>query len=428
MLASVDLTKPRSPWYVAALALASCLILVGGWLARPREIPQSPTPLPSETELEQLARRAERRSLDSMTNYFAGVARDVDSSIVRFPSARMSGIAWDEGLIVTAPLRDGRASGTISVATASGAAAAQPTLWGPQLPVTAFANPNGLAGLTPARRAASPPQPGDWIVAVWQTDNGRAFAAANFQQSAPTTCGLTPGREMVSSLSLTSAMVGGGLFDIEGGLLAVILPCREHIAAVASASIQAILERANAVDQRVLGRYGLAVGPLSEEEKAYFKATEGLLVREVWRGSAGDAAGVRPGDIITALGEQGLVKTDDLRPLTTASDMPFDLAVQRGSKTLKIALPGDALGAAQDKEAGAGLIWESSSRTYGIDAVVPGSRAALAGIESGDSLVRIDQAEPRNLDQVKRIFTNSKSSPVLLEVQRDGRRLAILVR
>jgi hypothetical protein len=68
----VDLTKPRNPRYVAALALVACLILIGGWLARPRDIPESPAPPPSETELEQLARRAERRSLDEHDEVLRG--------------------------------------------------------------------------------------------------------------------------------------------------------------------------------------------------------------------------------------------------------------------------------------------------------------------------------------------------------------------
>jgi hypothetical protein len=81
----VDLPPAQSRKYIAILALIACLILGGGWLLRPREIPNSPAPLPSERELALLARRAERRSLDGMATYFAVTAGDVESSIVHLP-------------------------------------------------------------------------------------------------------------------------------------------------------------------------------------------------------------------------------------------------------------------------------------------------------------------------------------------------------
>ena len=161
--------------------------------------------------------------------------------------------------------------------------------------------------MTPAHRAATVPGAGDWIVAVWRTDTAPAFAAGNFRQPTSLRCYDTPVQEMVSSLSFTRMMVGGGLFDLDGDLLAVILPCREHIAAIAVASIQSMLERADTIEQRLLGRYGLELGPLSEEERRYFKTTNGLLVREVWTGYIGDAAGFRPGDIVTGLSGQAVI-------------------------------------------------------------------------------------------------------------------------
>ncbi len=82
----------RNPRYVAMLALVAALILVAGWFGRPRDIPDVPAPVPSETELETLARRAERRSLEGMARYFEGVSREAAASIARLPNYRISGI------------------------------------------------------------------------------------------------------------------------------------------------------------------------------------------------------------------------------------------------------------------------------------------------------------------------------------------------
>jgi membrane-associated protease RseP (regulator of RpoE activity) len=59
---------------------------------------------------------------------------------------------------------------------------------------------------------------------------------------------------------------------------------------------------------------------------------------------------------------------------------------------------------------------------------VPDSPAAVAGVEPGDRLVRIDHAAPRSLAQIQRIFADTQTVPVLLDIERGERRLAVLVR
>jgi hypothetical protein len=427
MLVAVKVMQSGNRRYIAILALAACFILIVGWLARPREISQSRPPLPSESELAQLARRAERHALESMTRYFAGTAGDVESSVVKVPNTGTSGIVWDERLIVTAPLqRDG--SEAVTVATTSGEGRARAMVWGPRLPLSAVETPSGLSGLSPAHRVPSRQGPGDWIVAVWRTDLERAFAPGHFLQLAPVTCGLSAALEVVSSLSLTGAMAGGGLFDIDGNLLAVILPCEGRFVAIAAPSVESILERADTLEQLLLRRYGLVVGALTEDEKTYFKTDHGVIVREVWTGYRGDEVGLVPGDIITALGEMAVADPEDLRVLTIPSDeQPDELALQRGAQELKIALSGPVVAVPQAAP-GAGLVWNSPQERYTVDAVIPGSRAAAAGVEPGDRLVRIDHAEPRDLTQVRRILADDKASPVLLEIDRGDHRVGILVR
>ncbi len=419
-----------NPRYVAILAAAACVILAVGWLARPAEVAQHAAPVPSETELEQLARRAERRSLDSMTKYFAGAAHDVEASIGRLRSDRMSGVAWAEGLLVTGPLDGGgQAQTAVAVAGPAGEAGARADILGAHLPLATLRSPGGLAGLVPANRAEAQPAAGDWMIAVWRTDTEPAFAAGNFHQQDAVACGTTTVREIGSNLTFSSAMIGGGVFNIDGELLAMILPCGDRIIAMAAASVDAVLTRENTTDERLRARLGLVLAPLSVDEAAYFKRSSGLVVREVWSGSDGAAAGLKPGDIILALGATPVAALDDLQALTTAESGPSVLKVQRGGKTAVIDLRAAFESASPAAGGpGAGLTLASFADGFRITSVRAGSPAAQAGLKPGDSLVGVDFVPPRSLAQARKMIAGSKPSAHWLEIDRDGRRIGLLLR
>ena len=411
---------------MAILAAVSSVILIGGWWARPRDVPQAPAPVPSETELEQLSRRAERRTLESMNQFFAGVAREVGSSIAYVHGSGASGIAWDSTRVVTAFRPRGWSAGPVSLA-AAGDIQAEPAVWGPNLPLAALTITHDAAPLVPARRSRLMPSTGDWLVAVWRTGTAPAYGVGNFRQALSITCGDIPVQELGSSLSLTSTMTGGGLFDLDGGLLAVILPCQERLVAVAATSIESILQRPTSPAQQLEARYGLTVGSMSPDEQEYFKTHAGLLVRTVWIGYAAETAGIRPGDVVTAVNGQPAVAVPDLTALMMATGA-LEVTVQRGRKRLAITLATSSDASASVESSGAGVVLEKGAPiTYRIESVRPDGRAARAGIQSGDRLVRIDQAELRGSAQVERMLDDGQRS-VWLELVRDGRQLGVLLR
>ena len=396
----------RNPKYIAILAIAAALVLMVGWLLRPRDTPSSPPPVPSETELEQLARRTERRALDDMTKYFAGVAGDVSPSLVYLPNDETTGIVWDASHLVTARRRD---------------RFAQPT------PIQIGSSETSRG--TVASRATSLPKSGDWVIAVWRSAETSVFAAASFRQSTSAMCGTVPIQEVHSNLSLDRAMTGGGLFNMDGGLLGAILPCGDRMAVVETASVDELLERADTVEQRIVGRYGVLVGVLSDADRQYFKDARGLLVREVRIDASGDTAGLRPGDLVVALADQPVTAIDDLRPLVASSDETFDLQIVRGARTIKVTVGSDAVptGSGKARSSGVGLMLEAPPDTYRIDVVIHDSRAARAGIRPGDRLARINGTDPRNLQQVRRGLDSNRGAAMLLEVVRDQRRIAVVL-
>lgn len=244
---AVDGAGRRSPAYVAVIALAAALILVAGWLLRPRDIPESPPPVPSESELQELARRAQRRSLESTAAYFGDLAAAVGPSLGYIPALGMSAVVWDDSRVVTGTIAAApRPDLILRTAADSRRVDAESSR---RLPLSVVEVSLPLPA-RPAPRAAALPGPGDWVVAVWQTDEAPAFAAGNFGQIAGTACGSVPANELTASIPLMPSMIGGALFNMDRELLAVILPCADRIAAVALPGIDDMLARLAAVEER----------------------------------------------------------------------------------------------------------------------------------------------------------------------------------
>jgi hypothetical protein len=416
----------HSPKYAAVLAVAASLILAVGWFARPRDIPESPPPVPSETELQELARRAQRRSLEGAAAYFSDLAADVRPSLAYLVSVGASGILWDDSHVVSVPLPMADHAASVIIRTASGEQGATRES-SRRLPLSIL-----QVGVAPParmpRRAAASAAPGAWVAAVWQTDHAPAYAAANVREVMITSCGIAATREVVVSIPLTAAMSGGGIFNMDRELLGVILPCGDRIAAIEPASVDEMIARIGSVEERVLARSGVLFGRVSPDEQRYFSGTEGLLVREVWMGSRGEAAGLQPGDVAEALNDRPVTSVDHLAALATASATAIELTIRRGSKAQSVTLPPSAAAEASTaSNAGVGVMLEPPTPAYRIDTVLPGSRAARAGVKAGDVVRRINHVEPRTRAQVGRAMENAKSTPILLEVERDQRRIALLI-
>ncbi len=419
-------TVPVRPKYILILALSAAAILIIGSLVRPAPNPASGTQAPiPDTELARLAQVGQRRSIETQTAYLATLASNVAPGLVRVPDLETTGLVWSSGLVATARTRP-RVSDGVTVTTAGGDLRADSIAQSPHLP---------LAGLrvttTPELSVVTPatglPQPGDWTLVVWRTDDQRAFAPATFIGTTPTTCGLAPALEVVTTLTATRAMAGGGLFDLDGGLLGMVLPCDDRLAVIATQSVQVMLDGAQTLTARLLDRYGLFAESPSPEESAHLHATTGVLVREVWQGSIAARAGLTPGDVIEAIDGTAVGTPDDLAPLANeAHEAPFALTVQRGTTRTSVPLPPHAA-AAEPVPATTGLVLDTVAEGLLIDAVVAGSPAARAGIRPGDRLLRIDRREPRSRADAARLLSAGPASPVFVELQRGARRWGALL-
>jgi hypothetical protein len=392
-------------------------------LARPRDRQNPTLPVQSQTELQELARRTQRRSLENTTALFATIAGNVRSSLSSVGPGGLTGVVWDKGRIVTGPLPGGQ---TPTVATTMAETSAPISVWSRRVPVTVLAAEPGLDGSTVAPRNATLPQAGDSIVAVWLVNKSAVFAPGSFLHFTQTACGPAAVKELVSTLPLSEGMIGGGVFDLDSALLAVILPCDSRIVAIDVASIEPMIVRASSIQEGVLVRHGLLIDPLTEVDRRYFQDRNGLLVREVWE-TREETAAVRVGDLVVSLNGNAVASLDDLRSLATAPAGPFELGVQRGADTRTVVVDaGPTPGAAAAEDTGVGLEFVAASRGFQIDTVLPNGRMARAGVQAGDRVLRLNGVEPKTVQRAERAIASAQG-PMLLEVERGRRRIAIVV-
>jgi serine protease Do len=85
-------------------------------------------------------------------------------------------------------------------------------------------------------------------------------------------------------------------------------------------------------------RLGVMVTPLSDQLAAYFGVKQGVLISEVAAGSAGEAAGLRAGDVITTVKGQAISSSDDVvRELRAVeSGTSVEIRVVRNHKELAL--------------------------------------------------------------------------------------------
>jgi hypothetical protein len=408
-----------TPRYRATLVAAALGILAVGSALRPRKPTSDAASPPSQTEVRRLQGLAERQSLETMTRHFAGIAADVASRLVQVETPSSTGIAWSADLVVGAGQSEPTAESTRLVRASGEQLAASRVVGGPGLPLAAFQ----VAGrLDPAaRRASDAPDlvPGQWLVAVWRGNAGHVFAPGHYVET----------RELTTSLELSPAMRGAGLFDLDEALVAVVLPCEGRYAALSPESVTLGLVQGRSLDGRLGATYGLRVDPLEGAVRSHLGAKSGVLVSEVWTGFAGDLAGLRPGDVILGVDGAPVGTPEDLQLLLAPTERPQAvLGVWRGRKRQEVRLLARAFEAPRppSTDEGPGLGLAPAAEGFRIGPVVAGSPAAEAGIREGDQLLRLDGAAPRTPAEAARALAR-KGRPVFVEVRSGPRRFGVLL-
>jgi serine protease Do len=192
------------------------------------------------------------------------------------------------------------------------------------------------------------------------------------------------------------------------------------------------------------GLLGITVQPVTPEiaRSLGIGAAHGALVNSVQAGGAAERAGVRRGDVITAVNGQAVKNGNTLRN-EIAQMMPGTdtrLTVLRDGKeqtfNVKLGeLRAEEQASSSDRKTdaergGFGLTLEPLTREtasqLGVKAtsgvvvveVAPSSRAADAGLRSGDVIEEVDGTKVASADSLRSALTRSSDKPALLLVHR----------
>lgn len=418
--------KRHSPKYIASLALASAAILAVGFLLKPRK-PTSEAPPPlSQSEMQRLVRMSQRRALDTMTEYFSEVAGGVASRVLQVGAGTGSGILWDPRLVLTAGRGLPAPESTVVMTPTGYLLAATRSVAGPQLPLAAYELPGDTLWVSASFEEAGTLGPAEWVLAVWHREGDLAFSPGHYLEIRPATCGEIPVDEVLTSQALSSEMAGGGLFDLDGALVAVILPCGEGHAALSPSSVASLIQAGRGLEGQLLALYGMRTTAVTEGFQTHFGVEAGAVVSEVWTGHLAAAAGLRPGDIIVGLGDHVVGSPLDLQPLLLPPELGMHLVrARRGRRTIEVDVSARVGSPAATDREDHGVRLASGPVGLPIGSVSPGSRADEAGLRTGDQIIRIDDIEPRNAAEFRRVLARRR--PAFVEIERGGRRLGLLL-
>ncbi|KHK01596.1 trypsin-like peptidase domain-containing protein [Desulfovibrio sp. TomC] len=152
----------------------------------------------------------------------------------------------------------------------------------------------------------------------------------------------------------------------------------------------------------------------------------GMLVTEVAPGTPAEKAGLRPGDLVTAVGGTELDDKDQFRGALATSTVGenLTLTVRRGEKELKIAVAPAAFGE-REAAALAASRWGLTvgfGRGVAVSAVTPGSPAARLGLKPGDVLVQIGGEKlTSQAEFIRAVYVNRLNRTILVMIERNGR-------
>jgi serine protease Do len=198
----------------------------------------------------------------------------------------------------------------------------------------------------------------------------------------------------------------------------------------------------------IRGYLGIYIKTLTPElaKQFSFNGNGGVLVNDVSSGSPGAKAGLKRGDIITALNGKPVTSADDLR-LTiseTSPDTVVHLTVSRNGQTIQVPVTLGTLpeNSAQNSNNGQGeqgpgvmqgvqvetvtpdiagqLNLPSDTHGVVVESIDPNSNAAEAGIQRGDVIQEVDHKTVNNVQEYRSALSAAGNQSVLLLINHQG--------
>lgn len=240
---------------------------------------------------------------------------------------------------------------------------------------------------------------------------------------------------------------GGPLLNLKGELVgintAIIAPSGGNVGiafAIPSNMANSLAQQIVEFGQVKRGVLGIKGGELNADLAKAFdvKAQKGAFVSEVLPDSAAAKAGLKAGDIITALNGQTINSFSELRAkiATTGAGKEMEITYLRDGKsnTVKVKLQADNETAASGNSVIPGLDGadlknynEKDLKGVVISEVKQNSKAEQLGLKKGDVIVGINRHKINNLGELRKIL-DSKPSAVALNIIRGNNNFYLFIR
>ena len=230
--------------------------------------------------------------------------------------------------------------------------------------------------------------------------------------------------------SINPGNSGGPLLNIEGRVIGINVAIYAQAQGIGFAIP---VDRARKVIQDLL-RYGEVhaawIGAVTatltpEEAKRLGIATQrGALIARVFTGSPAEAAGLRAGDVITAVAGKPVDSRESFSTATAtlAAGQPVTMSIIRSGSSQNVQVrPGEAPGGLGLRilEQVAGLRVADERRSVIIDEVVARSRASEIGLAQGDVIVAVNGTEVTSTkDLNSELVRGAERSSIVLSVAR----------
>jgi S1-C subfamily serine protease len=409
--------------YIAVLAVIAVLILVIGFLLRPAPPTSGKKRPPDDTvshaEIENLRELVRRNSLRNVAADFTALADQVFSQVATVRPWGSGALVMPDGSIVGAKLMD-RAPQQLTVA--SGENSPHPlaaTVWIPGLPF--FSGHAEAAGdLSPSRLARALPPQGSWLLLVTDGANSPALVSPGVLSGVgEARCGPFITHQLNTTIPLTQATMGAGVFDLSGNLQGMVVQCDDGISILGIGDIQQALSHAASSGPSVLARYGMRFAP---PQASNGNAAASLLIGEVWTGWPADVAGLQPGDVLLSVDGKSVTNIQDATALLLAEKPAYRLRVRRGQRLIAAEMASMQTASA-DSERGV----ETEPSGVRVLHVTPGSSAARAGLRSGDFVLRAGNLPAGAANTQALLGSYRVDAPVQTVIWRPGRQMLIWI-
>ena len=250
--------------------------------------------------------------------------------------------------------------------------------------------------------------------------------------------------------SINPGNSGGALVTLDGKLIgintAILSPAGANVGigfAVPSDMALSVMNQLAARGAVRRGRLGIGIQDLTPDVAEALKLGElrGALIASVEPGSAAARAGLRTGDVVTAIDSRPVHGATDLRNRIglTPVGTRINVTVKRGEgeRVIPITIAAEdrssadlsetPLDGARMRDASAEEVRQFGVPGVVIEGVASGSMAARSGLQAGDMIVAANRAPVSSVADLRKALAD-KPAILALELIRDGDPLLLVVR